>query len=111
MGALRYVSVIVLVGALALATVSEHVERTRLGYELRKLEQERVRLVERRKAARLAYERAVVPEHLRERAAALGVASEAELKAGFAPTGVQAPATAVAARSQSPESRRRRAGQ
>jgi hypothetical protein len=79
-GALRYVLVIALVGGLALATVSEHVERTRLGYDLRKTERERVRLLEKRKAARLGYERAVAPERLQKRAQALGVASEAELR-------------------------------
>lgn len=81
MGALRYILVIVLVGVLAALTVAEHTERTRLGYELRKLERERVKLIEQRKAARLGYEQRVVPEHLRDRAEALGVASEAELNA------------------------------
>jgi hypothetical protein len=79
MGALRYLLVIALVGFLALLTVSEHVDRTRLGYSIRDLEQEQGRLVEEQKAARLAYEQAVVPERLVERSAALKVATPAEL--------------------------------
>jgi hypothetical protein len=79
MGALRYLLVIVLVGLGALLTVAEHVDRTRLGYSIRELEQEQGRLVETEKAARLAYEQAVVPERLVERAEALKVASPDEL--------------------------------
>lgn len=81
MGALRYLLVIVLVSVLALLTVAEHVKRTQLGYEVRKLERERARLVEEQKAARLAYEQAVVPERLVERGTALGVGEPRELKA------------------------------
>jgi hypothetical protein len=79
--ALRYLLVIALVGVLAVLTVAEHVERTRLGYEVRALEEERARLVEEEKVRRLEYEQAVVPERLVERAKALGVASEQELAA------------------------------
>lgn len=81
MGALRYVLMILLVGALALLSVAEHVERTRLGYELRGLEERRDRLREEEQARRLASERALVPERLIERAVALRVAPEAELRA------------------------------
>ena len=81
MGALRYLLVIALVGALAILTVAEHVERTRLGYAIRDLEQERSRLREEEKASRLSYERAVVPERLLERASALGVGANGELEA------------------------------
>ena len=81
MGALRYLLVIALVGVLSILTVAEHVERTRLGYAIRELEGERSRLQEEEKAARLAYERAVVPERLVERAVTLRVATEAELAA------------------------------
>lgn len=81
MSALRYLLVIALVGVLAVLTVAEHVERTRLGYEVRALEEERARLVEAEKVRRLEYEQAVVPERLVERARALGVASDAELGA------------------------------
>lgn len=80
MGAVRYVLLILLVGALALCTVSEHVERTRLGYELRGLEERRDRLREEEQARRLAHERALVPERLVERAVALGIAPEPELR-------------------------------
>ena len=91
MSALRYLLVIALVGTLAILTVGEHVDRTRLGYELRELEQERARLNEREKSARLAYEQAVVPERLRERAEALKVAEPSELSAllGARPGGVK----------------------
>lgn len=81
MSALRYLLVIALVGTLAVLTVAEHVERTRLGYEVRALEEERARLVEEEKARRLEWEQAAVPERLVERARALGVASDQELAA------------------------------
>ncbi|RMG19287.1 MAG: hypothetical protein D6731_00045 [Planctomycetota bacterium] len=81
MSSVRYLLVIVLVGVLSLLTVSEHVERTRLGYAIRELERERARLREEEKAALLAYEQAVVPELLVRRAAALGVAGPDELAA------------------------------
>jgi hypothetical protein len=80
-GALRYLLVIALVGVLSILTVTEHVERTRLGYAIRELERERGRLAEEEKAARMAYERAVVPERLVERAVTLKVASRPELAA------------------------------
>lgn len=86
MGTLRYVLVIALVSALALLTVSEHVKRTKIGYELRTLDKERVRLREVKKAAQLDYERAVVPERLRERAAELEIASPTELTALAGPS-------------------------
>lgn len=81
MGALRYLLVIALLGVLSILTVAEHVKRTRLGYEVRRLEQRRARLLEERKAAQLAYERAVVPEQLIVQARALGVAEPSELQA------------------------------
>lgn len=81
MSALRYLLVIALVGVLALLTVADHVERTRLGYDLRALEERRGRLLEEEKAARLAYERAAIPEKLMVRAEALGVARRADLLA------------------------------
>lgn len=81
MSALRYLLVIVLVGLLAVLTVAEHVDRTRLGYEVRALEEERTRLIEEEKSCRLTYEQAIAPERLVERARALGVASDDELKA------------------------------
>ncbi|MBX3467474.1 MAG: hypothetical protein KF878_11335 [Planctomycetes bacterium] len=81
MSALRYLLVIALVGVLAVLTVAEHVERTRLGYEVRALEEERARLVEEEKVRRLEFEQAAVPERLVERARALDVAGQAELEA------------------------------
>ncbi len=81
MGALRYLLVIGCLGVLALFTVAEHVKRTRLGYALRQLEQERSRLKEEEKAQRLAYEAAGVPARLLERAQALRVTTPAELEA------------------------------
>lgn len=79
MGALRYLLVIALVGALSILTVAEHVRRTQLGYSVRTLEKDRSRLLEEQKGARLAYEQAVVPERLVKRATALKVATPAEL--------------------------------
>lgn len=79
MGVLRYLLVIALAGFLAILTVAEHVERTRLGYAVRALETERAQLLEEEKAARLAYEQAVVPERLVARAVELGVATADEL--------------------------------
>ena len=81
MGALRYLLVIALLGVLSILTVAEHVKRTQIGYEVRKLEQRRARLLEERKAAQVAFEQAVVPEQLIQRSGALGVADPAELRA------------------------------
>ena len=81
MSVLRYLLVIALIGLLALLSVTEHVERTRVGYSIRKLEREQSELLEEQKAAELLYERAVVPERLLERAADLRVADSAELQA------------------------------
>ena len=64
----RYLAVIGAVGLVALSTVCEHVEATRLAYEARELEVERARLVEDTKASRLRYEQASAPERLQERA-------------------------------------------
>lgn len=77
----RYLAVIGAVGLVALSTVCEHVEATRLAYEARELEVEKARLVEETKASRLRYEQAAAPERLQTRAVELGVASEAELAA------------------------------
>ncbi len=99
---LRYVLVIALVGALAVLTVAEHVEQTRLGYAARELEERRARLVEDEKAARLAYERAVVPERLVERAVALGVARAEDLRAL---TGAGAPEAPGPASGRAPAAR------
>jgi len=65
---------------IGLATVSEHVERVRIGYELRRFEQEHRRLVEERKARRLIWERYAAIERIGERAVALGVVSETTLR-------------------------------
>lgn len=75
----RYLAVIGAVGLVALSTVCEHVEATRLAYEARELEVEKARLEEETKACRLRYEQASAPERLQERAVALGVASRDEL--------------------------------
>ncbi len=75
MSVLRYLLVIGVIGGLALITVAEHAERTRIGFALRELETERARLAEEEKTARLAFEQAVVPERLLERAAAIGVSA------------------------------------
>ena len=74
-------SMIVLVGMLALLTVREHVERTQLGYDVRALEEQRLRLLEEVKTARLEYEQTAVTERIIERAVALQVAGRAELEA------------------------------
>jgi hypothetical protein len=95
--ALRYLLVIALVLVLALLAVADHVERTQLGYDVRALEEERARLVEDEKMARLDYERAVVPERLVARGVALHIAPEAEL---LALTGVRPKAPAPPAAAQ-----------
>jgi hypothetical protein len=77
---LRYLSVIALVGVLSVVTVADHVERTRLGYEVSDLESELERLRAEETAARLSYEQAAVPERLCEVAVELEVADAAELR-------------------------------
>jgi len=80
LSSVRYLLVVALVGALAILTVAEHVERTKLGYEIRELEEERDRLAEEEKTARLAYEQAAVPERLVDRAVALGVVEPGDVE-------------------------------
>lgn len=79
MGVVRYLLVIALLGVLAILTVAEHVERTRLGYEVRELEREVRKLEERRKSSVMAYERACAPERVIDRAEALHVVGVSEL--------------------------------
>jgi hypothetical protein len=77
---LRYLSVIALVGALAIVTVAQHVDRTRLSYEVSELEDELERARVEETTARLAYEEAAVPEGLSEVAVRLEVARAEELR-------------------------------
>ena len=81
----RYLALVGVATAIAIATVHQHVERTRLGYEARSLEREIQRLKEARRGALLDRENAAAPEKLVARAKDWKIASEAELKALVAP--------------------------
>jgi len=81
----RYLALVAAATGIAIATVHQHVQRTRLGYETRSLEREIERLKEARRAALLEREHAAAPEKLVARAREQKIASDAELKALVAP--------------------------
>ena len=81
----RYLALVAAATGIAISTVHEHVERTRLGYETRALEREIERSKEARRAALLEREHAAAPERLVARARAFELASEGELQALLAP--------------------------
>jgi hypothetical protein len=81
----RYLALVAVATGIAIATVHQHVERTRLGDEARALERDVARLTEERRAATLERDRAAAPEKLVARARDFKIASEAELKALVAP--------------------------
>jgi hypothetical protein len=81
----RYLALVVAATFVAIATVREHVARTRLGYEARALERDVDRLKELRRAALLDREHAAAPEKLVLRAREFQIASDGELKALVAP--------------------------
>jgi hypothetical protein len=81
----RYLALVLVSTAMAIATVHQHVERTRLGYEARALEREIERLKETRRASLLEREHAAAPEKLVVRAREFQIANESELKALVAP--------------------------
>lgn len=81
----RYLALVAVATGIAIATVHQHVERTRLGYETRALERELERLSEAKRAALLDREHAAAPERLVLRAKEFQIASDGELKALVAP--------------------------
>jgi hypothetical protein len=81
----RYLALVAVTTAMAIATVHQHVERTRLGYEARALEREIQRLKETRRGALLDRENAAAPEKLVARARDWKIASDSELRALVAP--------------------------
>ncbi len=85
MRVVRYLALVAVATGIAIATVHQHVERTRLGYEARALEREIQRLKETRRAALLERENAAAPEKLVARAREFKIASEPELRALVAP--------------------------
>ncbi len=82
----RYLALVTVATLIAIATVHQHVERTRLGYEARALERDIQRLKETRRSAVLDMENAAAPEKLVARARDWKIASEPELRALVAPT-------------------------
>ncbi len=85
MRTVRYLALVLAATAVAIATVREHVARTRLGYEARALERDVDRLKGARRAALLEREHAAAPEKLAAEAKALQIANDAELRALVAP--------------------------
>jgi hypothetical protein len=81
----RIVALLAVATGVAIATVHDHVRRTRLGYEVRDLEKKRRDLLELRRLRRVERERAAAPERVIARATELGVAPKAELDALVAP--------------------------
>ncbi len=81
----RYLALVLVATGIAIATVHQHVERTRLGYETRSLEREIKRLKEMRQGALVEQSKAAAPEELVARAKDLKIASDSELRALLAP--------------------------
>lgn len=82
----HYFCIVACLVGLGLTTVSEHVERVRIGYEIRKLERLHRRLKQERKARRLIWERHAAAESVGARAVDLGLIQQAELETLLAPT-------------------------
>ena len=91
MKVVRYLALVLVATAVAIATVHEHVVRTQLGYETRELERELQRLEEAKKSALLEREHAAAAERLLAQARKLNLATESELKALVAPVAPAAP--------------------
>jgi hypothetical protein len=81
----RYLALVASATAVAIATVHQHVERTRLGYQTRALEKDLNRLREAKRSATLDRDHAGAPEKLVARARTMGIANETDLRALVAP--------------------------
>lgn len=76
----KYLCLVLALVSLGVITVTEHVERVRVGYELRQLEREKRQLKQELKTRRMIWERLVAPEAVARRAVELQVISQAELE-------------------------------
>lgn len=77
----HYLCIIICLVGLGMTTVAEHARRVRIGYEIRRLEREQVRLRRQRQTLRLMWEQGAAPETVAARASALGIAREEEVEA------------------------------
>lgn len=76
----QYLCIVVCLVGLGLYTVADHVERVRVGYEIRRLEHEQRRLKEELKTRRLMWERRAAAETVAQRAVALKVLEETQVR-------------------------------
>jgi len=75
----RYLVVIVSLVCVGVTTVAEHVERVRIGYQIRKLKTEKRRLRQELKNQQLVWARTSAAENVARRALVMGVVTEQDL--------------------------------
>ena len=81
----QYLCIVISLVALGLTTVAEHVERVRIGYEVRRLEKEHRRLKQELKTRRLMWERFAAAETVIKRAVELRLVQKEDIEALHSP--------------------------
>lgn len=76
----QYLCIVVCLVGLGLTTVAEHVQRVRIGYEVRRLEKEHRRLKQERKTRRLMWERLAAAETVSKRSIDLQIARPEDIQ-------------------------------
>jgi hypothetical protein len=76
----QYLCIVICLVGLGLTTVGEHVERVKIGYEVRRLEKEHRRLKQERKTRRLMWERCAAVEVVIKRAINMKVVPSEEVE-------------------------------
>ena len=77
----QYLCIVICLVGLGLTTVGEHVQRVRIGYELRRLDKEYRRLKQERKTRRLMWERLAAAETVSKRAIDLKIVHAEDIEA------------------------------
>ncbi|MDF1662326.1 MAG: hypothetical protein P1V97_11170 [Planctomycetota bacterium] len=77
----QYLCIVVCLVGLGLTTVAEHVQRVRIGYEVRRLEKEHRRLKQERKTRRLMWERLAAAETVSKRSIDLKIVRAEDIEA------------------------------
>lgn len=76
----RYLVVVISLVCIGVTTVAEHVERVRIGYEIRQLKTEKRRLQQELKQQQLVWTRTAAIENVVRRALSLGLFTEQDLE-------------------------------
>lgn len=77
----QYLCIVVCLVGLGLTTVAEHVQRVRIGYEVRRLEKEHRRLKQERKTRRLMWERLAAAETVSKRSIDMKIVRPEDIEA------------------------------